>query len=82
MVDFARILSFFGVLGRTVVDRTGLTADYDVELRWAPDGVRAADSDLPSIFNAVEEQLGLKLEPRNGPVEALVIDSVERPTPD
>jgi uncharacterized protein (TIGR03435 family) len=82
VADFARVLSFLNVLGRPVVDRSGLTADYEFELRWTPDGARQADPDLPSLFTAVQEQLGLKLEATTGSVEMLVIDSVERPTPD
>ena len=83
LADFAFILSTFAG-GRPVVDRSGLTADYDFELRWTPDADRArpVDPDLPTLFTALREQLGLKLEATNGPVETLVIDSAERPTPD
>lgn len=66
--------------GRPVVDRTGLTGRYDFTLTWSPDA--EPDSDAPSIFTALQEQLGLKLEPATGPVDVLVVDSVERPTPD
>lgn len=66
--------------GRPVVDRTGLTGRFDFTLNWAPEG--ATDSDAPSIFTAVQEQLGLKLEPARGPVDVLVVDAAERPTPD
>jgi uncharacterized protein (TIGR03435 family) len=84
IADLAFVLSFLDVLGRPIVDRSGLTGDYEIELRWTPDADRArrVDADLPSLFTAVREQLGLKLEPTTGPVEVLVIDSVERPTPD
>jgi uncharacterized protein (TIGR03435 family) len=84
IADVAQVLSFLDVLGRPVVDRSGLTADYELELRWTPDADRArrVDPDLPSLFTALREQLGLKLEPTTGPVEVLVIDSAERPTPD
>jgi uncharacterized protein (TIGR03435 family) len=83
------------VASRTVVDRTGLTGRYDFTLHWTPDeeGVTAlkpADSTQPaneavaamgpSIFTAVQEQLGLRLEPAKGPVECLVIDHVEQPS--
>jgi len=64
---------------RVVVDRTGLDGRFDVELEWSPD---QAATDKPSIFAAVQEQLGLKLEPDRGPVEVVVIDHVERPTED
>ena len=67
-------------LGRAVVDRTGLSGAFDLELQWSPD--QAADATGPSIFTAIQEQLGLKLEPQRAPVEVLVIDRIERPTPD
>lgn len=82
ITDFARVLSFLGVLGgRPVVDRSGLSGDYVIELRWTPDGARQVDPDLPTLFTALREQLGLKLQATNGPMEVLVIDSVEMPTP-
>jgi bla regulator protein BlaR1 len=65
---------------RTVVDKTGLTGPMDFTLTWAPEG--ATDSPASSIFTAVQEQLGLKLEPARGPVDVLVVDSAERPMPD
>ena len=64
---------------RVVVDRTGLTGRFDIELEWSPDQTA---TDQPSIFAAVQEQLGLKLESTRGPVDVLVIDHVERPTED
>jgi uncharacterized protein (TIGR03435 family) len=64
---------------RVVVDRTGLEGRFDVELEWSPD---QAATDKPSIFSAVQEQLGLKLESDRGPVDVVVIDHVERPTED
>jgi uncharacterized protein (TIGR03435 family) len=64
---------------RVVVDRTGLDGRFDVELEWSPDQVA---TDKPSIFAAVQEQLGLKLESTKGPVSVVVIDHVERPTED
>jgi uncharacterized protein (TIGR03435 family) len=68
---------------RSVVDRTGLNGAFDVRLRWSDDvNVGAGSNDTPSIFTALQEQLGLRLEPSRGPVEVLVIDSVERPAPD
>jgi uncharacterized protein (TIGR03435 family) len=66
--------------GRPVVDRTGLSGRFDFTLDWAPDG--STDTNVPSIFTALQEQLGLKLEPSRGPVDVLVVDSAERPTPD
>jgi uncharacterized protein (TIGR03435 family) len=76
-------LQLTGAAGRPVNDETGLgTQGFDWELRWtppvsAPDSVPASG---PSIFTALEEQLGLKLVPKNGPVEVLVIDHIERPS--
>jgi uncharacterized protein (TIGR03435 family) len=70
-----------GLVDGPVTDKTGLTGKYDVILDWAPDARSAASEDSgPSIFTAVQEQLGLKLEPTKGPVDALVIDHVEKPT--
>lgn len=77
--DIARILE--GPSGRSLVDKTGSTGRYDFELRWTPDNT-PADSSLagdPSIFTAVQEQLGLKLEPSTAPLDVLVIDSAEKP---
>jgi uncharacterized protein (TIGR03435 family) len=78
---------------RVVLDRTGLTGNFDLELRWTPERTgqgtpppatppATADPDAPSIFTALQEQLGLRLESIRNPVEVLVIDHVERPTPD
>jgi uncharacterized protein (TIGR03435 family) len=61
-----------------VVDKTNITSAIDFELRWTPDD--KVDGEYPSVFTAVQEQLGLKLEPQRLPVEVLVIDHVERPT--
>ena len=69
-----------GYAGRPVTDRTGLSGAFDIDLVWSPD--HAADPPGPSIFTAVQEQLGLKLESSREPKEVLVIDRVERPTPD
>ena len=80
-------------VGRQVVDRTGLTGNWDFELAFAaelppggqlPPGVEPppADPDAPNLFTAIQEQLGLKLEATKGPVEVYVIDSIEKPTPD
>jgi uncharacterized protein (TIGR03435 family) len=73
-------------LGRSIIDRTGLTSNYDFTLRWSPDNgagggsqESAADS-LPTIFTAVQEQLGLKLESTKAPAEVLVVDHLERPS--
>ena len=72
-------------LDRPVIDKTGLTGKFDFDLTWRPDlqqvgGQGVTNSDVPDIFTALQEQLGLKLESSKGPVEVLVIDSVSRPT--
>ena len=63
--------------GRVVADKTGLPGRYNVKLEWASD--ERPDIPGPSIFTAVQEQLGLKLEPHKGPVDSLVIDKAEKP---
>jgi uncharacterized protein (TIGR03435 family) len=64
---------------RNIVNKTGLTGRYDLSLKWAYDNPSDPDSG-PSIFTAIEEQLGLKLQPAKGPVETLVVDHVEMPS--
>src|SRR5688572_23886433 len=83
MAELATALGSFAA-NQMVLDRTGLTGTFDFELRWTPDATRAnaPESDAPSIFTAIQEQLGLKLESQRGPVEFLVIDRIEQPTPD
>ena len=86
--DVARNLSNFA--GRMVVDKTGLTGTFDLDLAWTPDqipqgplppGAPPIDPNGPSIFTALQEQLGLKLDSNRGPVEVLAIHA-ERPTED
>jgi bla regulator protein blaR1 len=87
----ARLASMLeGPAQRLVIDRTGLTGNWDLEVNYTPDrsqlppGVElpsSLDPNGPSLFAALEEQLGLKLRPARGPVEVLVIDSVQQPTP-
>jgi uncharacterized protein (TIGR03435 family) len=83
-------------LGRPVINRTGLNGTYDIKLQWTPDPSQSSDKfsgpppgtddppppDVagPSIFNAVQEQLGLRLESQKGPVDLIVIDRAEKPT--
>jgi uncharacterized protein (TIGR03435 family) len=67
-------------LDRIVIDQTGLLGLFDIDLTWSVD--TGASSDAPSIFTAVQEQLGLKLDPTRAPVEVLVIEDAQRPTPD
>jgi len=78
MVTFARNLS--GATGRYIVDKTGLDGAYDLEVEFTPD--QSPDTTGPSLFTAMQEQLGLKLDSTRAPVEVLVIDRVERPLPD
>jgi uncharacterized protein (TIGR03435 family) len=73
------------IVSRVVVDRTGLADRYDIDLKWSPElaaGGVPADPDTPNIFTAIQEQLGLRLEASRAPIDVLVIDRVERPTPD
>jgi uncharacterized protein (TIGR03435 family) len=65
---------------RMVVDHTRLSGSFDVDLIWSPEG--ASESSGGSIFTALQEQLGLKLVAARAPVDVLVIDHVERPSPD
>ncbi|HEY1897123.1 MAG TPA: TIGR03435 family protein [Terracidiphilus sp.] len=72
-------------LGRIVVDKTGLDGRYELSLKWTPDdapaGAATASADTgPSIFTAIQEQLGLKLESGKGPVPILVIDHLDLPS--
>ena len=88
MGDFVSVLQR-AVLDRPVVDKTGLPGRYDFDLQWAPDEtqfggevpVAPANAQSPPFFTAIREQLGLRLVATRGPVEALVIDHVERPSP-
>ena len=95
MAQLTTVLS--RMVNRTVVDRTAITGNFDVDLTWTPDqipqGPQGApppgappllpiDPNGPSIFTAVQEQLGLKLESSKGPVNVVVIDRAEQPTED
>jgi len=86
-----------GVWDRPIVDKTGLSGAFDVDLQWTPDPAQARDTDAAaraaaavaatpgdrvSIFTALQEQLGLRLQPARAQLEVLIIDRVERPTPD
>jgi uncharacterized protein (TIGR03435 family) len=75
--------SLANILRQTVVDRTGDAGKYDFDLSWMPDpgtSNNAADLSGPSIFTALQEQIGLRLESQKGPIPILVIDRVERPS--
>jgi uncharacterized protein (TIGR03435 family) len=91
--EFANALGM--LLQRTVVNRTGLTGNFDATMKFAPEqlpglplpppgapGVPAIDPDAPSIFTAVQEQLGLKLDSTRGPVRMVIVERAEMPTED
>jgi uncharacterized protein (TIGR03435 family) len=80
MVEFAPDLGYF--LDRPAVDQTHLTGRYDFQLKWTADESKAPPDGTapPGMFTAIQEQLGLKLEPAKAPVDVLVIDKVERPS--
>ena len=77
-------------LGSTIVDKTGLTGKYDIKLRWQDEQSPASlpgeppppppDTSGPSIYTALQEQLGLKLEGAKGPVRILIVDRVAKPS--
>lgn len=76
-----------GTLGQPVVDKTGLNGNYDAKLRWTPDDAaepsQTSGAPLdsgPSLFSALQEQLGLKLESAKEPVDTIVVDHLERPS--
>lgn len=92
LADFAAMIS--GTAQRVVIDKTGLTGYYDIALTYTPSGDQLPqgapppgapapppiDPDGPSFFTAIQEQLGLKLDNQRGPVEVVVIDSIQQPT--
>ena len=78
-------LTSLNAAGRVVVDRTGLDGGFDLDLYWSParttvSGAVPPEVDGPSLFTAVQEQLGLKLEARTEPGDVYVVDSIEKPT--
>ena len=92
IAEFVRVLS--NMVGRTVIDRTGIAQTFDLQFTFARDEAldarianpAGAPSALPdpstaTVFTALQEQLGLKLESAQGPVDVIVIDHIERPTP-
>jgi uncharacterized protein (TIGR03435 family) len=78
--EFANWLAPY--LSRTVIDRTGLSGDFDIDLSFSPGGNAAPADETVSIFAALPEQLGLKVDAERAPVDVLVIDSADMPTPD
>ena len=88
-ISMPLLARFLGqTLGRPVIDKTGLTGRYDIDIRWTPEsapldlppGAPAPERDGPSLFTALQEQVGLKLESTTGPVQQLVIEDVARPS--
>jgi uncharacterized protein (TIGR03435 family) len=69
-----------GPLDRLVIDKTGIAGLYVFSLEWAPDDTPADLATSPSLFTAIQEQLGLRLQSATGPVEMLIIDHAEKPT--
>jgi uncharacterized protein (TIGR03435 family) len=80
MAQFAGTLSRLQELDRPVVDRTGLKGVFNISLDFVAEDAASPDSAGPSIFTALAEQLGLKLEATKGPVQIFVIDHVEKPS--
>jgi uncharacterized protein (TIGR03435 family) len=80
MGEFAPDLGYF--VGRPAVDQTGLTGRYDFQLKWTADETRvpADGSAPPGLFTAIQEQIGLKLEPVKAQTEVLVVDAVQKPS--
>ncbi len=75
------IVGLSDAAGRIVIDKTGLTGNYDIALKWTPYGLQTSDPNAPpDLFTALEEQQGLKLVSTKAPVDVLVVDHVERPT--
>ena len=72
-----------GSVGTSITDRTGLAGNFDMELSWATNDTLRVDAaqTAPTLATAIEDQLGLRLQPSKGQVEVLVIDQIERPTP-
>jgi uncharacterized protein (TIGR03435 family) len=84
-INMDRFLSVLSdTVGRRVIDKTAFAGTFDVHLEYTPDEVAAggtsSDSQAPSIFTALQEQLGLRLDNSKGPVEVLVIDHLEKPS--
>ena len=87
MADIASVMQTT-VLDRPVVDQTGLTARYSFRLNWTPDesqfpGIRVPaqpDNNLPNLFTAIQEQIGLRLEATRAPADVLIVDKAEKPS--
>jgi len=79
MAQLATVLLTWGKFDRPVLDQTGLDGKFDYNLEWAPEA--SPDPVGDSILESIKDQLGLKLESKKGPVEILVIDHIEHPSP-
>lgn len=78
--EFSKLLR--PVLSRPVINKTGITGRFDIDVKFSREETQPSTSDptgVPSIFTAVQEQLGLRLEAGKGPVDRFVIDHIERP---
>jgi len=90
MGEFTSLMQRYIRVDRPVVDHTGIEGKYDFKLDWTPDFPQAegnspatspaAQRDAPSLFTAIQEQLGLKLEAAREPADVLVVDRVEKPS--
>jgi uncharacterized protein (TIGR03435 family) len=87
--EFASLMQRYVRLDRPIVDRTGIAGKFDYKLSWTPDssqfdgnppGPARSDENAPSLYTAIQEQLGLKLEAAREPTDVLIIDRVERPS--
>jgi uncharacterized protein (TIGR03435 family) len=87
--EFASLMQRYVRLDRPIVDHTGIVGKYDFKLSWTPDfsqfdgnppGPARSDENAPSLYTAVQEQLGLRLEAAREPADVMVIDHVERPS--
>jgi uncharacterized protein (TIGR03435 family) len=73
--------SLTGALGRPVVDNTGLTGGFDFTLTWTPDTPGGpADAAGVSLFSALEDQLGLRIESKKAPMDTIVVDQAQKPS--
>lgn len=74
------IYSLSGVVGRLIVDKTGLAGKYDITLNWSMEDAPASSDPGPSIFTALQEELGLKLESTKAPVDTIVVEHLDKPS--
>lgn len=82
LMDTLALVLTASVFNQRVINRTGISGEFDLDLRFTPESSSAPAPEFPSIFTAVQEQLGLRLQSERGPVPVLVIDSIQRPNPD